>query len=111
MFKFLFNAFTAILAAFVGNWLGGQIRSGLSGEKVQTLTFEHESSSGLKYKNAPVATKLYPAVLCALIGKPRWLFAFMGGLAAGGLVPDRFEQVWLENVIEPLFLRPNLGNG
>lgn len=91
-------------ATLLGNWIGGQMRSTLTGEPVQTLQFKYQSHNGRTVTNTPVATKLYPGMLFALIGKPRWGYAFLGGLLTGALVPDRFERYWLERVIVPLFI-------
>jgi hypothetical protein len=91
-------------ATLLGNWVGGQIRSALTGEPVQTLQFKYQTKQGRSITNTPVATKLYPGVLFALIGKPRWAYALLGGLLTGAFVPDRFEQYWLERIIEPLII-------
>jgi hypothetical protein len=89
-------------AAITGNWVGGQIRHSLTGESVQTINFTFVTENGRKMSNFPVATKFYPALLFSLIGKPRWLFAFLGGVLTGGLVDDRYESLWLEWFIEPI---------
>jgi hypothetical protein len=107
--RFTFNLFLVPLAALLGNYLGGQLRFVLTGEKVQTVQFEYTSQKGRTFKNSPVASKFYPALLFAWLGKPRWVYAFLGGLAAGAMMPEEFEHVWLERVIEPLFIDRVLG--
>ena len=92
------------LATLLGNWLGGQFRFYLTGEQLQTIQFKYTSQKGNTFTNAPVATKFYPGLMRALIGKPRWFFALLGGLFAGGLVPDEWEHLWLERVIEPMIV-------
>ena len=101
----ILGSFLEILTAtLLGNWVGGQIRSFLTGEPVQTLQFKYQTKHGRTITNTPVATKLYPGMLFALIGKPRWAYALLGGLLTGAFIPDRFEQYWLERVIEPLII-------
>jgi hypothetical protein len=39
-----------------------------------------------------VITIFVPALLAAAIGKPRWLYAFSGGIITSALLGDRFEQ-------------------
>jgi len=87
-------------AALFGNWLGGQLRFSLTGERPQTLQFRYTSQKGRTITNTPVATKFFPGIAFGMVGKPRWLFALIGGLLAGGLVPDYWERFWLERVFE-----------
>jgi hypothetical protein len=102
--RFMVNGISVPLATLLGNWIGGQVRFYLTGEQVQTIQFEYETQKGRKMKNAPVTTKFFPGLLFSFMGKPRWLFALIGGVLAGGLIPDRFEHYWLEQVIEPLLV-------
>ncbi len=92
------------LAVLAGNWLGGIIRFILTGDEVQTIQLKYTTPKGHQMTNSPVSTKFYPGLLFAFLGKPRWLFAFLGGILAGGLVPDYLEHLWLEMVIEPIFV-------
>ena len=64
----------------------------------------HTTAKGQYLDSYPVATKYYPALLFALLGKPRWLFALLGGALTGLLVDDRYEVLWLERVIVPLIV-------
>ena len=98
------NLLAVPVAALAGNWLGGQLRYYLTGVRLQTIQFRYTTRKGRELANAPVATKFYPGVFFGLVGKPRWLFALIGGLLAGGLVPDHWEHYWLERVIEPVFI-------
>lgn len=104
VFRFIIKLLLTCAAALVGNWLGGQIRHSLTGESLQTISFTFVTEKGRKMSNFPVATKFYPALLFSLIGKPRWLFAFLGGVLTGGLVDDRYERLWLERFVEPLIV-------
>jgi hypothetical protein len=79
-------------AALVGNWLGGQIRSTLTGQPVQSIRFEYTTTDGKVVRNIPVVTKFYPALLFAWLGKPRWLYAFLGGCVTGALVDECHER-------------------
>jgi hypothetical protein len=100
----VFNIISTSLATLIGNWIGGQLRYYLTGEYLQTVRFVYKTHKGRTLTNSPVATKFYPGLLFSLVGKPRWLFALIGGVLAGGLIPDRFEHYWLEHVIEPLIV-------
>lgn len=102
--RFVFKITLLSLAVLSGNWVGGLLHFILTGKEVQTVQFTYTTAKGRQMTNAPVATKFYPGLLFALFGKPRWVFAFLGGILAGGLIPDRLEQSWLERVIEPLII-------
>jgi len=67
----------------------------LTGEEVQSIRFRHTTAQGQTITNTPVLTKFYPAIVAARWGKPRWLFAFCGGVLAGALIGDRYEhRLW-----------------
>lgn len=103
--KFIRRTLTSVItisaAVLAGNWVGGQLRYLLTGEKVQTVSFVHTTPAYGKSRNIPVATKFFPALMIALLGKPHTLAAFLGGVWTGGLVPDAWEAAWLERVLEP----------
>ena len=88
----------------LGNWIGGQLRSLLTGRPVQSLHFKHTTDGGTEIKNFPVITKFYPGLLFSLLGRPRELFALLGGTLTGLLVDDHYEEIWLERVIVPLIV-------
>jgi hypothetical protein len=92
------------IAALAGNWAGGQIRSSLTGKPVQSIRFQHMLADGRTVGNIPVVTKFYPALLVGLLGKPRWLYAFLGGCAMGGFVSDRYERLLWQCVFEKALL-------
>lgn len=102
--NFLIDLLLMIAGTLFGNWLGGQLRSLLTGKPVQSIHFKHTTESGLTIKNFPVNTKFYPGLLFSLLGKPRGLFALLGGTLAGLLVDDRYEELWLERVLVPLIV-------
>jgi hypothetical protein len=91
--RILFEAVSAVVAALVGNWLGGEIRSSFTGQPVQSVRFQFITRDGRTVRNTPVVTKFYPALLLGLLGRPRWLYAFLGGLVMGGLVDERYERL------------------
>lgn len=107
--RWVMNFLMVPAAVLIGNWLGGELRYALTGVRLQTIQFRTTTRKGRELANSPVATKFIPGLCFGLIGKPRWLFALVGGLFAGGLVPDLWEQIWLERVIEPLIVDRVLG--
>ncbi len=102
--KSIFKIISTVVAAHAGNWIGGQIRFQLTGKPVQTIRFQYIATDGQKISNYPVATKLYPTLLLSSVGKPRWFFALLGGILIGFLMDDRFETMWLERFVEPIFI-------
>ena len=107
--RVLFGLLVVPIAALAGNWVGGQIRFRLSGERTVTLHYVHTTASGMRMDNYPVNTKFFPAFLFALFGRPRWLFAFLGGILASLWIDDQYEAIFLERVIVPLIVNPALG--
>lgn len=99
--RMLISVMTISVSALLGNWVGGQLRYLVTGEKVQTVRFVYTTPAYRKIHNFPVATKFFPALSFAFLGKPRALLAFLGGVWVGGLVPDKWEAAWLENILEP----------
>ena len=91
--RILFELVSVIVAALAGNWLGGEIRSGLTGQPVQSIRFQFTTAKGQTVSNIPVVTKFYPALLFGLLGTPRWLTAFLAGVVTGGLVDERYERL------------------
>lgn len=100
--RFIYRVISFSAAALIGNWLGGELRYLATGERVQTVQFKHTTSNGRTYRNIPVATKFYPALLFSGAGRPRVLFVFLGGVLAGALVPDWLEAAWLERMVKTL---------
>jgi len=95
LFRPVRKAIGVVCAAAVGTWVGAQLKSSLTGKAVQSLRIRHTTAKGHTITNTPVVTQFYPALLAAGIGKPRWLYAFLGGVAAAALLGDRWEhQLW-----------------
>jgi len=92
------------LAALLGNWLGGWLRFLITGQHVSSIQFVYvDSESGRTYKNSPVFTKFYPAVMLAFVGKPGWLFALLGGVATGAFLDDRIERKLWDRLVARVF--------
>ena len=109
--RLLFELCSAIAAALAGNWVGGQLRSRVTGQSVQSIRFNYVNAQGQTISNVPVITKFYPAVLTACLGKPRWLYAFLGGVVTGGLIDDRYELFLWRRLGERLILKKNKSKG
>ena len=104
--RFLLKTCSVVVAALAGNWVGGMIRTSLTGEKVQSIFFRYTTAQGQTITNAPLVTTFYPAVVAARLGKPRWLYAFCGGVLAGALIGDRYEhRLW--DAIGPAIVQAN----
>ena len=106
--RLLYGLLAAPLAALLGNWVGGQIRFMRNGETIAAIHYTHTTASGLRMDNYPVNTKFFPALLFALFGKPRWLFAFMGGILTSLWIDDNYEAIFMERLIVPLIVNPAL---
>jgi len=84
--RFFGTVALVILAAIAGNWLGGQIRMVVSEEPVEPEVLVKRDEEGhLSVNVRTIEASILPAILAAFIGKPRWLFAFLGGLIYSGL--------------------------
>lgn len=107
--RVLFGLLVTPAAALAGNWIGGQIRWMITGETTASIHYIHTTANGLRVDNYPVNTKFFPALLFALFGRPRWLFAFMGGILASLWIDDKYEAIFMERVIVPLIVDPAFG--
>ncbi len=84
--RFLGTVASVILAAIAGNLLGAQIRLMVSEELVEPEGLVKRDEEGqLSVNLQTIEASILPAILAAFIGKPRWLFAFLGGLIYSGL--------------------------
>jgi hypothetical protein len=84
--RFLGTVASVILAAIAGNLLGGQIRMLVSEEPEELAQlFRRDEEGQLSVNIQAIESGIVPAILAAFIGKPRWLFAFLGGLIYSGL--------------------------
>ena len=87
-------------AALLGNWVGAQLRTLITGEQTQSIHFKYKDEKGTTFKSMPISTKLYPAWLVALLGQPRWLFALGAGIVTGFAVPDELEARLLRLILK-----------
>lgn len=71
----------------------------LTGQSVHSIRSCYTNEQGVTISNVPVATKFYPAVIASWLGKPRWLYAFLGGILAGGLVDDHYKRLLVEWIV------------
>lgn len=99
LFRFVGQLSLVIIATLVGNFVGSQIRSRLTGIPDQWLIYLYTDEHGATYKNIPVATKFYPALLMVMIGKPRWIYTFLGGVITGGCIGNDYERLLIEWII------------
>ena len=102
IFRLIFAVFATPVTAIAGIWIGGQIRFKLTGEETASIHFVHTTESGLKMDSYPVNTKFIPALLFSLFGKPRWFFAFLGGVLASLWIDDHYEALFMERFIAPM---------
>jgi hypothetical protein len=99
----MLNILTIVIAALAGNWTGATIRTLITGKRVNSVHFEYTTSGGMSISSYPVITKFYPALFVTIFGKPRWLFAFLGGVLTGGLIDDRYEGYLWELIGDRFF--------
>jgi hypothetical protein len=102
-FRFLGTFFSVLVAALAGNWVGERLRELFTGQSGHAVAVVRTDDKGETTVGADiVVTNYLPGLLAAFVGKPRWLWAFMGGALASGLIGDRYETYvsdWLEQAI------------
>ncbi len=91
--RFFGTLLSVLGAALAGNWAGEQVRALMTGEPARQYRFVQVDEHG----EATIAVNLtlthfLPALFVALLVKPRWLGAFVGGLVASGLLDERYEE-------------------
>lgn len=97
MFRLVATFVSVFLAALAGNRVGDQLRALATGTPERELRLVHTNEQGeIVIAANPVLTNLIPAVLLGLILTPGWLWAFIGGVIASGIVGDRYEQRFLQ---------------
>lgn len=96
LFRWLITLFSVALAALAGNWVGWQLQALRTGESARTLSFASKNEEGETVIAVNLAiTQFVPAALFGFMGRPRWLFAFIGGILASGLEEDEDgKRVW-----------------
>ena len=94
------------LAALAGNLVGDRLRARVLNEPVHQWRLVHETNEGQKVIGLnPRLTTFLPALLAAVFGRPGWLFAFLGGLAASFLFGNKLERPFWALVDRQLVLR------
>ena len=90
----IIGTLTSLLGgALLGNWVGEQLQAYLNGKPSRRTTFMHTNEDGeTVIAIGPVREHLIPALLFGLSGKPRWFFAFLGGLLSSGLLETVRQQ-------------------
>ncbi len=102
-FRFLGTLLSVLVAALAGNWTGERLRELFTGQPGHAVTVVRTDETGETTIGADiVVTNYVPGLLAACVGKPRWLWAFIGGALASGLIGDRYEKYvtdWLEQAM------------
>jgi hypothetical protein len=95
--RLLFGALFVTGAGLLGNWVGERIREGFTGEPGHELTLFNTDETGQTVVALnPLMTNLLPALLGAVLGKPRWYNAFVYGAMASALMGDQYEEKFWE---------------
>jgi hypothetical protein len=106
VFKFISSLITVIAAALAGNWVGEQLRAEVTGEPGHQLRITATTEEGeTVIAPNPVLSNFLPGVALGLVSKPRWLWAFFGGLLASWLLGEQYEDAlidWLEGLMSDM---------
>jgi hypothetical protein len=99
LFKLIGSLVSLVAGAVAGNWAGTRLQAYLTGEEPEGASFVHTNEAGETVIAVEVVrSQLLPALFFGLLGKPRWLFAFVGGLLSSGLLDvlgrSRSEGRW-----------------
>jgi hypothetical protein len=74
---FLLRGLSVFLAILVGNYAGDKLRAQITGQSGHQLEFIHQDERGNTFIAANLLlSNFLPALVVALIARPRWLFAF-----------------------------------
>jgi hypothetical protein len=98
--RWLLNFLKVIGAALAGNWIGAQLHTRITGEHASGVVYRYTDEQGLTYQNIPVSSNFTPAVLLSFLGKPGWVFAFLGGLLMSLVFGDRLEKPLMTWIIK-----------
>jgi hypothetical protein len=92
--SFYVRLFFIAVSILLGNRLGEELRFILTGRREHQLRFTQTTPEGetLVAVNPLMSNFLPGLVAAALLGRPRWWNAFLGGLAASALMGDRYEK-------------------
>lgn len=97
IFRFIFKTITALLAALAGNWAGDRLRDQVTGQNGHQLRLVHTTEWGESIVSLnPLLSNLMPALIMGSMGRPRWLYTFVGGVLASAFLGDRYEEQFME---------------
>jgi hypothetical protein len=107
LIKFFGSILSVLAAALIGNIVGDQLRADATGEPQHETRFLHTNETG----ETVIATNIVwsnflPGVVVGLFNQPRWLWAFIGGLAASRLMGDLYEEDFMRWAKEYLDINP-----
>ena len=95
--RFILKAITTLLAALAGNWTGDRLRGQVRGRNRHQLRLVHTNEQGDSIVAInPLLSNLMPALLLGSVGRPRWLYTFVGGVLASIFLGDRYEEQFME---------------
>lgn len=101
-FSLLFKILAIVLSAAAGNYIGDKLRAQVTKKPGHQLEFLHTDEHGNMFIAANLLISNYfPGLFMALIARPRWMFAFLGGLSASFILGDRYED-WLWEKMDEL---------
>lgn len=92
--RLLTAALVSALAALLGNWVGEQLRIILTDTVPdRRLSFVQQDEAGeITIAANPLLSNFVPAFLLGLLAKRHGFWAFVGGVAASGLLGDQYEE-------------------
>ena len=97
VFRFIFRTMTTLLAALAGNWAGDRLRDQVTGQNGHQLRSVHTTEQGDAIVALdPLLSNLMPALIMGSMGRPRWLYTFVGGVLASVFLGDRYEEQFME---------------
>ena len=91
--RFVLNTVGVLIAALVGNWVGGRWRAMDTGEAEHEIALVQKSEDGVvTFVVNPVMTNFLPAVLIGFVSKPAgWVMASVSGVMAARFLGDQYE--------------------
>jgi hypothetical protein len=102
-FATIFKFSAVILGALFGNYIGDKLRTQVTNQAGHQLEFIQRDEYGNTFIAANLLlSNFFPALFAALLARPRWLFAFLGGMAASFILADHYEDWMWEKMDELL---------
>ena len=97
LIRLILRTLSVLMAVLAGNLVGDRLRADWSGEPSRSYKFIHKTAEGDTVLAINlVLTNFIPGLLLALSAKPRWLWGFLGGALASGLLSDDYEGIFLD---------------